>query len=174
VLLLGAEPRLLDAARAALRELDRLAPGRAAPTFTATDLRGRRVSLEDLEGRTVLLLFWSTDCSACLPALDHLRSIRLAYPREQLELIGIALDSRVSEAQRIVEERRIDWPQICDGQAADGPVARLYDVHEAPRTIVIDGQGRIVVQDLLGDELDAALARLLRAPRQAAEPRDSR
>ena len=156
-----AHPRLVDAARTALRAMDRLAVGRSAPGFTATDLQGRQVSLTDLRGRFVLLLFWASDCMDCLREIDHLRWVRAAYPREQLELIGVALDSRVEDALRVVEVRRIDWPQIHDEQAMDGPVARLYEARELPRSFLIDAQGRIVARDMGGEDLDALLAELL-------------
>jgi peroxiredoxin len=158
---LDAHPRLVDAARTALRSMDRLAVGRSAPGFTATDLQGQRVSLADLRGRFVLLLFWTSECTDCLREIDHLRWVRAAYPREQLELIGVALDSRAEDALRVVEVRKIDWPQIHDEEAMDGPVARLYEAREVPRSFLIDPQGLIVAKQIAGEDLDALLAELL-------------
>jgi peroxiredoxin len=158
---LDADPQSVSTAKTALIAMDRLAVGRTAPGFTATDLQERRVSLSDLEGRFVFLLFWSAASTECLAEIDHLRWVRAAYPRERLELIGVALDAHADDAKRIVEERKIDWPQIHDEQALDGPVARLYEVRQAPRSYLIDPEGRIVARDIGGEDLDSLLAQLL-------------
>jgi len=160
-LALEADPRLKETARTALRGMDRLAVGRIAPGFTATDLQGQRISLSDLEGKFVLLVFWSSECVGCLPEIDHLRRVRAAYPREQLELIGVALDPQADDVRGIVKARGIDWPQIFDEQAMDGPVARLYEVRDVPRSFLVDREGLIVARDVLGEDLDALLAELL-------------
>lgn len=158
---LEAHPRLVDAAQTALRALDRLAIGKVAPRFSSTDLQGRPVSLSELEGKFVLLVFWSSKCTACLPELDHLRWVRAAYPADQLALIGVALDARADPVRRFVDVRGMDWPQIFDGQALDGPVPRLYEVREGPRSFLIDPDGLIVARDISGQELDALLAERL-------------
>jgi peroxiredoxin len=158
---LEADPRLADAARTALRALGRLAVGRAAPGFHSTDLQGRQVSLSELAGKFVLLVFWSCECTACIPELDHLRWVRAAYPAEQLAFIGVALDARADPVRRFVDLRGMDWPQVFDGQGLDGPVPRLYEVREGPRSFLIDPEGLIVARDISGKELDALLAQLL-------------
>ena len=93
-----------------------------------------------------------------LSGIDHLQRIRAAFSRKHLAMIGITVDREGAEARRVVEGRGVDWPQIWDRQSADGPVPRLYDVREVPRSFLIDRQGRIAGRDLLGEQLDAALA----------------
>jgi hypothetical protein len=155
-------PSLSATARAALREIDRLAAGRRAPAFSAVDLWGSEFRSGELRGRAVLLQFWSVDCEGCFRELDRLQGIRASYPRSRLELITVALESDREVVLRIVEGRKADWVTICEPPRDGGtPLERLFEVRELPQAFLIDAEGRIVLGTADGAELEAALADLL-------------
>src|SRR5438270_7654533 len=47
--------------------------GKPAPSFTVTDIDGRRVSLSQLRGKPVLISFWATWCVPCRDELPLIR-----------------------------------------------------------------------------------------------------
>src|SRR5204863_226422 len=64
--------------------------GAIVPSFALDTLDGARLSDSSLEGKIVILNFWSTTCPACvaeLPALNELVN------RPGVEVVGIALDA---------------------------------------------------------------------------------
>ena len=46
-----------------------------APPFTVTTIDGNHVSMDDLQGKVVLVDFWATWCAPCREALPSIREI---------------------------------------------------------------------------------------------------
>jgi thiol-disulfide isomerase/thioredoxin len=59
--------------------------------FTLRDLSGRPVNLSDFRGKTVILNFWATWCTACLTEIPDLIELQKRYSN-QLVILGISLD----------------------------------------------------------------------------------
>jgi len=160
---LAADPFFVRVAESALHDMDKLAVGMPAPDFEATSLDGRPIRLSSLRGKIVLLEFWSTTCPPCLPEIDHLKRIRNEFPLEQVVLIGISMDRELSDVRKMIADKGIDWPQLCDAKGSGGLVPLLYNVTGIPRSFLIDRDGRIAIRDLRGDDLEQAVRELAAA-----------
>ena len=137
-------------------------------SFEARDLEGRSWTAAELDGRVVLLDFWATWCAPCLAEIPTLREATERYGERGFLVLGVALDrGGRRELESFLRRQGIDWPQIHDGRGLDGPLARRFGVRAVPRTLLVDGAGRVVGVDLKGDVLLTALPALLPAPRPA-------
>ncbi len=79
----------------ALRFISRpeLARARMAPPFSVATLDGQRMSMDDLQGKVVLLDFWATWCVPCREALPHIRQVAKKFQGEPLVILSVSLDS---------------------------------------------------------------------------------
>jgi thiol-disulfide isomerase/thioredoxin len=86
-------PKAPEAA-AALRYMEnpRRARENYAPEFALTTLDERRVSLEDLKGKIVLLDFWATWCGPCVKATTGLKALHNKYKDRPFVIVGVSLD----------------------------------------------------------------------------------
>src|SRR5229473_1067184 len=72
--------------RRALRYISRpeLARARMVPPFSITAIDGQQISMDDLQGKVVLLDFWATWCAPCREALPHIQKVAKKFQGEPL------------------------------------------------------------------------------------------
>ena len=115
-----------------------------APAFATSLSDGRRISLDDLQGKVVLIDFWATWCPACREALPHMRELAKKFQGQPLVLLSVSLDDDEKKWRDFVDKNEMTWPQ-CRDAGFDGPVSRMFNVKAIPHTFTIDADG--VLQD---------------------------
>jgi len=151
----------------ALRYASRLdlVRARMAPSFVLTTSDGQRVSLDDLQGKVVLLDFWATWCPDCLTAVPHVRDIARKFQGEPLVVISISLDTDPDLWKKFIAKHEMTWPQYFDG-GWTGPIAKAFDVHAIPHTFTIDADG-VLQDEHIGDaSIEGKLKKLVAQARE--------
>jgi peroxiredoxin len=118
---------------------------RLAPDIRLPDLHGKQRSLSSLQGKTVLLVFWTTTCDSCKQQMPSLAA-RAAMVRqdERFAMLTVAVDGspeRVREVLTQVTGHAEPFPVLLDPDAEH--VMDRYGTHKFPETWVIDGEGVI-------------------------------
>ena len=67
-----------------------LARALMAPPFAVTTLDGKRISLNYLQGKVVLIDFWATWCGPCREALPHVREIAKKFDGNPLVVLSVS------------------------------------------------------------------------------------
>ena len=80
------------------------------PDLAFTNLSGEPVKLDRLRGKLVLLNSFSTDSTACGPALQHLEKLLANYDTGKLEAIGIATGDSVQAIKGFQEKYQLSMP----------------------------------------------------------------
>lgn len=115
----------------------------SAPDVTFKIIDGRRISLDELHGKTVLVTFWATDCPACIKEMPHFITLYNELSRKGLEIIGVAM--AYDPPNRVVEltkHRRVPYPISLD---VDGSIARAFDnVMLTPTSFLIGPDGKVL------------------------------
>lgn len=66
---------------------------RPAPSLEFTSLQGEKVSLADLKGKPVLIMFFSTVCPHCQNTAEAIAPIYNELKSQGVEVLGLALDA---------------------------------------------------------------------------------
>jgi hypothetical protein len=140
-------------------------PGAPAPGFSAKDLAGRSVSLDDFAGKTVILE-WTND--GCPFVGKHYNSGNMqALQRRFTEAgdIWLTIASSAPGEQGYVrpDEARADmarWQAVPSDFLfdPDGVVGHRYDARATPHMVVIDSTGKIVYMGAIDDKRSTDLA----------------
>jgi thiol-disulfide isomerase/thioredoxin len=144
-----------------------LARERMAPAFAVTTIDGKRVSLDDLQGKVVLLDFWATWCGPCREALPSMKNIAKKFQGQPLAILSISLDSDAQKWQDFVSKNEMTWMNYRDG-GFQGPIARLFGVEAIPHTFTIDSDG-VLRDEHIGDASIEGRLKKLVAQAQAGQ-----
>lgn len=116
--------------------------GATAPAFSATDLGGRSVGLENYKGRMLLVEFWATSCGPCRAEAPRLVEFYRSLSRDKIDFVGISSDESESTLRKFLGEFAIEWPQI--REPFEGPIHKLYRVSGEPTYILVGAGGEIL------------------------------
>jgi len=156
----------------ALRYIGRpdLARARMAPAFAVTTTDGKRITLDDLQGKVVLLDFWATWCGPCREALPHIREVARKFQGQPLVVLSVSIDDDQDKWKDFIAKNEMTWPQYCDN-GFTGPVTRLFDVHSIPHTFTIDAEG-VLQEENVGDAtaIEGKLKKLVARARELQAP----
>jgi thiol-disulfide isomerase/thioredoxin len=117
-----------------------LAKGNFAPKFITKDIKGNKVSLENLKSKNVLLVFWATWCGPCVAEIPQIKEIRKLNSVDKLEIISVSLDSDFSKYTAGLKKYQMDWTQIY----GDNDLVNTYGVTGIPVVYLIDKSGKII------------------------------
>jgi thiol-disulfide isomerase/thioredoxin len=147
----------------------KLARARMAPPFSVTALDGRQVSMDDLQGKVVLLDFWATWCGPCREALPHIRDVAKKFQGQPLVILSVSLDSDEQKWKDFIAKNDMTWLQYRDG-GFTGRIARLFEVNAIPHTFTIDSDG-VLQEEHIGDaSIEGKLKKLIARAREVQPP----
>lgn len=149
--------------RNALERLKSIATGAMAPDFEQNDTLGHKVRLSSFRGKYVLLDFWASWCAPCRQENPNVVNVYNRYKNKNFTIVGISLD-KPDGAFAWLKAIRMDhlaWTQLSDLKFWNNAVAQLYFVQSIPKNFLIDPTGKIIAQDLRGDDLEAKLEEVL-------------
>jgi thiol-disulfide isomerase/thioredoxin len=113
--------------------------GSDAPQFTITDSQ-RTVSLNQFQGKPVVLNFWATWCPPCIQEMPSLVQLQKQLG-DKVTILAVSEDDDDNAYKQFVRDHNVDLLTVRDTrQKTNG----LYGTTGFPETFVIDRSGKIV------------------------------
>ncbi len=148
-----------------------LARARLAPAFEVTTVDGQRVSMDELQGKVVLIDFWATWCGPCRAALPHMKEIAKKFQGQPLVILSVSLDDDAQKWKNFIAKNEMTWLQYRDG-GFTGPIARLFDVEAIPTTFTIDADGVLQAEHVGDASIDGRIKKLIAEARESQSPQN--
>ena len=126
------------------------------PAFEGTDLEGNPVTSELFKENSVTVVnFWFSTCAPCIAELGELNELNEELKLKGGAVIGINADtiggdeSMIMEARNILEKKGAAYQNVYF--PADSEAGKLtYSITAFPTTMVVDRNGNIVGEAILG------------------------
>ena len=120
-----------------------LRPGMPAPRLPLPDLNGNYVSIGDLRGERVLLLFWNTDCSFCNRMLPDIKEWE-----QETGLASIKLLFASAGTKEALQELGLRSTILMDdGLAA---ISKAFGAPGTPSAVLVDENAMIASEIMIG------------------------
>lgn len=134
--------------------------GENSPDIVLPNPDGKEIALSSLRGKVVLLQFWSAVDRNSRIQNEALVEAYRKYKNKGFEIYQVSVDNNRVEWVDAIDQDRLSWINVGDMQGS-GLAARLYNIQSIPYNYLLNGEGEIIAQNLLGPGLDRALARVL-------------
>jgi peroxiredoxin len=169
--LIGAEtsnPAIKEYCSGRLYRLNML--GKPAPPIQGPDVDGKPVSLADLKGNVVLVVFWASWCLPCADEIMWLDQTYDTYRDRGFRILGIDLDTSQAGDLRLetvmpnirhfLLDHNVRWPNLVN-EAATRDYAKAYGITDIPTNVLIGPDGTVIHLDLTRKNLDQVVARAM-------------
>jgi peroxiredoxin len=133
--------------------------GQPAPNFTQNDTADKPFSLSSLHGKYVLIDFWASWCPDCRRENPNVVAMFNKYKDKNFTVLGVSLDSKKANWLKAIHNEELTWAQVSDLKLWKNAVAGMYGVRSIPANFLIDPTGKIIGYNLIGDDLEKALAK---------------
>jgi len=129
--------------------------GFTAPDFTLELLDGGNITLSDLQGKVVLVNFWTSWCPPCRKEMPAIESVYRNYKDLGLVVIGVNLTAQDSkkEAASFAQEVGVTFPIALD---VNNTVGNSYRVTALPTSFFVDRKG-VIRSVIVGGPMSEAL-----------------
>lgn len=122
-----------------------------APDFYVTDVNGKKVTLADFKGKTIVLDFWATWCGPCVESFPAMQIAANRYTNDpDVKFLFIHTWDNVADpltdAKQFLSKRNYNFDLYMDPRNQTNrhsPAADAFKVNGIPAKFIIDGNGRI-------------------------------
>ena len=131
------------------------------PDIEMPDMYGKKQQLSTLSGKVILLHFWSAGIGNSNALNADLKEIYGKYHDQGFEIFQVAVDTSKSAWVTAVQEQQLPWISVSDLLGNTSPTVGVYNVKKLPTSYLIDRKGNIIAKDLVDEELDAQIKKLI-------------
>ena len=129
-------------------------------SLTGNDLNGEKVDLKNLQGKAVIIQYWTTTSDVCKADHAVLKELVQKYGGKTLEVISICLDFNRDAVIKYLQANRLPWTQLYEEGGFDGRLARELGVVTVPLTIMVGPDGKVISNNIQTAEIDTELKKL--------------
>lgn len=111
--------------------------------LSGTDAEGEQFNLKELQGKTVLVHFWTLNCNACEKEISSLKHLQGSLKEKGLRILGVSADRNETKVYQYLQKHDINWKNlVSDG--VRNPAIEFYGVVGAPTYILVGEDGSVV------------------------------
>lgn len=151
---------LAERRKAKLQQLVDEAPG-GLPDIIMNDVNGNEQKLSDLNGKIVVLNFWSSRNPDSRGLNQELLVLYEKYKRKGLSIYQVSADKSKILWEEAIEKDKLPWINVCDFEEGANRAFMMYNIQKLPTTFLIDRDSKMIDKFTSVSELEKAIKKAL-------------
>ena len=135
--------------------------GNIAPDIQLLDQNDKPQSLHDLKAKYTMLYFFSPLCDKCRVATPKVVELFKKYESKGLKGFAVCTDDKKDYWKAYLKENKLPWTCVMD-RDDDLTVESKYSPNSLPNVFILDKDKKILANRVEFEELEAALAALVK------------
>lgn len=129
--------------------------GKSITNVKLPDTKGKMHNLTEYtgKGKIVLIDFWATWCGPCRMELPTVKAAYDKYKKKGFNVVGISFDKDAETWKTFIKEKGYSWVHLSDLKGWECAAGKLFQIYSIPSCILVDGKGKILANDLRGEDL---------------------
>jgi peroxiredoxin len=133
-----------------------------APDLTMPDVNGKNISISNFKGKYLLVDFWASWCGPCRAENPNVVEAYNKFKNKNFTILGVSLDKDKAAWLQAIKADGLVWNQMSDLKYWNSAAVQTYGFNGIPFNVLIDPQGKIIANELRGDDLEKKLAEVLK------------
>ena len=101
------------------------------------------IKLSDYKGKVVYLDFWASWCGPCKKSFPWMNAMQAKFGAQGFSVIAVNLDTNPEDSRQFLKVVAANFDIAFD---VKGDVAKLFQIKGMPSSVLIDREGKVVMQ----------------------------
>ena len=123
------------------------------PAFTATDVKGGKVTEKALKAKLNVVSVWASWSYSSTDQQRRLKTLKDKYG-DKLGIVSICIDGRPADCKQRVQRDSLKWSTVCDGRMWNTPLLAKFGLGDVPANLIIDEKGVVIERNLQPQKLE--------------------
>lgn len=133
-----------------------------APDLAMQTPAGQPMKISDFKGKYVLVDFWASWCGPCRAENPNVVQAYNKYKDKNFTILGVSLDKDKGAWEKAIKADHLSWNHMSDLKYWNSIAVNTYQFNGIPFNVLIDPSGKIIANNLRGEDLENKLAEVLK------------
>jgi peroxiredoxin len=135
--------------------------GKTVPELVMPDVNGKDISISSFRGKYVLIDFWASWCGPCRMENPNVVKAYNEFKAKNFTILGVSLDKDKDAWKKAISQDHLSWTHMSDLKYWNSQAVETFGFQGIPFNVLVDPSGKVIAQELRGEELDAKLKQIL-------------
>ena len=135
--------------------------GKTVAELVMPDVNGKQISISSFRGKYLLIDFWASWCGPCRMENPNVVKAYNEFKGKNFTILGVSLDKDKDSWKKAIAQDHLNWTHMSDLKYWNSQAVETFGFQGIPFNLLVDPAGKVIAQELRGENLYAKLKQVL-------------